>query len=339
MTEAVGAQARPPASGRTFWTYRRRFAIDGLRFELRARSRSDGLQTELMMLGVPVAEDRTPLFGEDAVRNHRLAATLPDGRTVEVEAGYVSLGSIGIAVRLDGRLVHQSHPGRTIAYPEKQRQAALSVKHKTVGEAVKAGWPDDAHAPGLDPGAWKRNRVPIAVDLVLGLIFFVVAKLTDLSTAAIVGAAVGLTLVVIQRFVKTDLIGGLALFGVVMLLLSAALALAFQDDLAVKLRSTILGIISAALFLGDGLLGGKWLGRGMMRYLPFTDVDPGRLAIGMGVLGLIAAGLNTAVALLASTDVWLFYTTFLDLPLIFLMIFAVFRFARIKGAAVETRPI
>jgi intracellular septation protein A len=56
----------------------------------------------------------------------------------------------------------------------------------------------------------------------------------------------------------------------------------------------------------------------------------------MGLLGLVMAALNTAVALLASTDVWLFYTTFLDMPLIFLMIFAVFRYARRPAAPVQS---
>ena len=46
------------------------------------------------------------------------------------------------------------------------------------------------------------------------------------------------------------------------------------------------------------------------------------------LLGLVMAGLNYAVAKLASTDVWLFYTTFVDFFLVMLMIFAVFAFAR-----------
>jgi intracellular septation protein A len=183
-------------------------------------------------------------------------------------------------------------------------------------------------ADGVDLSQFRRNRVPIAVDIALGLLFFIVAKATDLSTAAIVGAVVGLGLVVVQRFVKVDLIGGLALFGVVMLLLSAALAIVFQDDMAVKMRGTILGVISAVLFLGDGLLGGNRLGKGMARYLPYTDIDPGRLAIGMGLLGLVMAGLNLLVAKFASTDLWLFYSTFVDFALIMVLILFVFRYAR-----------
>jgi intracellular septation protein A len=105
----------------------------------------------------------------------------------------------------------------------------------------------------------------------------------------------------------------------------------FQDDMAVKLRSTILGLISATLFLGDGLLGGNRLGKGLARYLPYTDLDPGRLAIGLGLLGLVMAGLNWLVARYASTDVWLFYSTFVDFVLAATLTLAVFRYARGKA--------
>jgi intracellular septation protein A len=293
--------------------YRRPFVIDGLNCEVVTTSRMTGMDSELRVAGTVVATDRTPPSGPDAVRNHQLRTTLSDGTELDVEAGYVNWLTTGVAVRRGGVLVYESHPGRKIAWPEK---AARMVTRPGTGDGA------------VDPTAWKRNRVPIAVDIALGLLFFLVAKATDLSTAAIVGAAAGLALVVIQRFVKVDLIGGLALFGVAMLLISAGLAILFQDDLAVKMRSTIVGSISALLFLTDGLFGGKWLGKGLARYLPYTDIHVGRLAIGMGILGLIMAALNTAVAFLASTDTWLFYTTFLDMPLVFLMIFAVFHYAR-----------
>ena len=339
MTEAATREN----GGATMWRYRRAFRIDGFEFVVTLRSRTDGLRSELTMVGVPVASDRTPIGGPEAVRNHQLSCRLPDGRLLKVTAGWISALNTAVAVSLDGKLVHESHPGRTIAYPDRYRAQAVAMNAATLGEAIKSGYTEGKGGPvdpAIDPGAWKRNRVPIAVDIALGLLFFAVAKLTDLPTAAIVGAAAGIAIVVLQRFVKVDLIGGLALFGIVMLLISAGLALAFQDDMAVKMRSTIVGTISATLFLGDGLFGGKWLGRGMARYLPYTDIDPGRLAIGMGVLGLVMAGLNTIVALLASTDAWLFYTTFIDLPLVFLMVFAVFRYARESRVPTATaRPL
>lgn len=295
--------------------YRRRFSLGALPAEAVVTVRTTGMESALIVGGGLIAEDETPLGGPEAIRNHRLAATLPDGRAIDVEVGYVSWWTMGIAVRLDGVLVHESHPGRRIFYPE--RAARMAAKSSA------RGLPE-----GFDSGQIRRNKVPLLVDIALGLLFFVVAKLTDLSTAALVGAGAGLALVVAQRFVRVDLLGGLALFGIVMLLISAGLALAFQDDMMVKMRSTIVGLISAALFLGDGLLGGNRLGRGMARYLPYNDIDPGRLALGVGLLGLVMAGINYAVAKLTGTDFWLFYTTFVDLFLAMAMILVVFSYAR-----------
>ena len=278
--------------------YRRPFAVGGHRAQATIRARSDGLFSELAIDDTIVATDHTPAMGEESTRNHRLRATLPDGRALDVEAGYLNWINVGIAATLDGAAIHESHPGRRIAFPA---AAAKMVR--------KGGMMDDSY----DATVWARNKVPIAVDLALGLLFFVVAKLTDLRTAALVGAGVGIALVVAQRFIETDIIGGMALFGIVMALISAGLAWAFEDDMMVKMRTTIVGLIGAAFFLTDGLLlRGKRLGAGMARYLPYKDIVPPRLAIGMGTMGLVMAGLNWGVASVASTDVWLFYTTFGD---------------------------
>jgi intracellular septation protein A len=298
--------------GKTFARYKRPFAIGGTPCLVTVRAGMYGLASELRVAGEPVAADLTPATGPEAVRNHLLHGTLPDGTRFEVEAGYLNWWNVGIAVRQDGRLVHESHPGRRIAMPESAARMARD--------------------PGVDMDSYQRNKVPIAVDIGLGLLFFAVASLTDLPTAAIVGAVAGLALIVAQRFVKVDLIGGLAMFGVLMLLISAGLAIAFQDDMAVKMRTTIVGVISAAFFLGDGLLGGKWLGRGLMRYLPYKDIDPARLAIALGLVGLTMAGLNYGVAIVASTRLWLFYSTFLDIALAMGLFLLAIRFARGGGA-------
>jgi intracellular septation protein A len=296
--------------GFAFARYRRPFILDGTSAEVLVRAEVDGLHSELRVAGMSQAVDFTPAMGPDATRTHRLSGVLPNGETFEVDAGYINWVNVGIAVRCGGVLEHESHPGLTIAYPK---------------SAVKL-----VSDPGADMSRYKANKVPIIVDISLGLLFFLVAKFSDLSTAAIVGAAAGIALVVIQRLVKVDLTGGLALFGVFLLLISAGLAIVFQDDMAIKMRGTIVGSISAALFLGDGLLGGNRLGRALIRYLPYNDLIPSRLALGIGVLGLIMAGLNYAVAKLASTDVWLFYTTFVDFFLVIVMILIVFSFARGK---------
>ncbi|WP_347303619.1 septation protein IspZ [Croceibacterium sp. TMG7-5b_MA50] len=303
----------------TFARYRRPFTVDGIACEVVIRADFKGMHSELLVAGERRAADSTPAMGVEATRNHHLATTLPDGTPLAVEAGYINWVNVGIAVRVDGQLVHESHPGRRIAYPEKARKMA--------GDA------------NVDMARYSANKVPLLVDIGLGILFYILAKLTDLTTAALAGAVIGLALVVVQRFVKVDLLGGLAMFGVVMLLLSAGLALIFQDDMAVKMRSTILGSISAILFLGDGLLGGNRLGKGLARYLPYTDLNPGRLAFGLGLLGLVMALLNWGVAQYASTDIWLFYSTFVDFILAASMTLLVFRYARSGNSHKTVSPI
>ena len=298
--------------GKWNWRYKRPFALDELQCEVQVLSGMRGNFSTLYIDGKPVAVDCTPPTGGEAARNHILAAKLRDGRSIEVEAGYINWFNQGIAVRVDGNLVHESHPGRTIAMPD----AATKMLEKS-------GSPDN-----YDPDVWKRNKIPLGVDIALGLLFFVIAKLTDLTTAALIGAGVGIALLIVQKITKIDLLGGLAMFGIVLLLISAALAFAYQSDDAVKYRTTVMGVITAALFLTDGFTGGKRLGGRMMRYLPYTDIDPRRLAIGLGVMGLIMAALNQIVAMTMSTDVWLYYSTFFDFGIVIVLIFFVFQFAR-----------
>jgi intracellular septation protein A len=308
----------------TLWRYpKRRFQVGGEAFAVSIKSRSDGLVSVLWRGRDQVAVDATPLLGPESVRNHRLETILADGRPLAVEAGYISLWNTGIVATAGGALVHESHPGKTVAYPENYRDKMAQSSSMSELMAAEGG------ADGTDFGVWKRNRVAIIVDIVMGLIFFVAAKLTDLPTAALVAAGLGIALVVVQRFVTVDLIGGMALFGVAMALVSAGLALAFQDDLAVKMRGVILGTIGAILFLGDGLLlKGRRLGAGMARYIPYSDIDPRRLAIGMGLLGLVMALINLAAAQWLSTDLWLYYTTFGDILLFAILVQFVFKYAR-----------
>jgi len=180
---------------------------------------------------------------------------------------------------------------------------------------------------------WQRNKPSIFVDLGLALFFFVSAKLTDLTTAALLTAAAGLAVFVAQRFVEVDLLGGLAIFGVVMLLVSAGFSLVFQDEDIVKMKGTWLGLLTAALFLGDGLLRqGRYFGRRLARYV-MQPIDERRLAIGLGLLGATMALLNWGVARVFSTDVWLAYTTFGDIVVSMVLFFAVLRFARVAPGA------
>lgn len=320
-----------------WWVYpKRRFSVFGTAGEVRSHARTDGLHSILLIDGVEVAADHSPLGGEDAVRNHQLSARLPDGRVIDVELGYIGLWKTGIIVRAGGTIVHESHPGRALAYPEKYRQAAIDMGNQSVGQAMREGWHEGLQGTSSSQqhlGAFApHNRLPFAVDVATGLLFFAVAKLTDLTTAALVGVAVGIALVLFQRITRIDVTGGLALFGIAVLALSATFALVFQDEEIIKLRGTIIGSLTATLFLTDGLFGGRLLAARLMRFLPYDDIDPGRLGIGIGLLGLVMAGLNFGVARLASTDQWLFYTTFLDTAVAVVLFLMVMRYVRRPAA-------
>lgn len=266
------------------------------------------LRSALTVDGQLVAQDRTPVAGPEATRNHQLVAELAEGRRLGVEAGYVNWVDVGFAARLDGELIYESHPGKRIAFPVKLR----GLTEGAVDPAEK----------------WKRNWPSLAVDIALGLVFFAVAKVFGLTEAALVGAAAGVALLVVQRFVKVDIVGGMALFGVVTLLLSAGYAWLVQDEELIKLRTTVVGLIAAAMFMVDGALGGRWLGRGLGRYLPYDDLRLGRLSFGLGALGAVMAMLNFGVARTLPTDIWLFYTTFGDVLIGMVLFFAVLRCAR-----------
>lgn len=180
-----------------------------------------------------------------------------------------------------------------------------------------------------DQEQWVRNKPSLLVDVALAILFFVVSKATgSLSTAALVGAGAGLAVVVIQRFVKADLLGGLALFGVFTLLLSAAFSFWFQDERMVQLKGTVLGTLVAVIILADAVLNqGRYFGARMARYLIGMPVDNRRLALGIAALTLTMALLNLAAMTWLTKDGWLVYTTFVDAPLGILLGFAVFRFA------------
>lgn len=188
------------------------------------------------------------------------------------------------------------------------------------------------HSPDPSVEQWRRNRLPVLVDIASGILFFIFAKLFGLTAAALVGAALALVLVLAERWSGKDLTGGLVLFGVAMSLLSAGLALAFQTDEAVKWRSTMVGALAAAVFLSDALVNrGQWLGRALTRYVPFA-VDPRRIALGMGLGGLVLAGANLAATRLLSTDHWLIYRTVFDDLLAFVLTLLAMAWARIRPA-------
>lgn len=281
------------------WTFRRPFQVEGRPAEVVERSGFRESRSTLLIDGRVVDEDVVTYEG--GLRMHRLTAVLPDGRRLEVETGSVNALTIGIAARLDGRLIHESHPGRPLGGLEARMGDWVARQESPEAKAEQARMKE----------RWRRNWPSLATDLALGLGFFLVAREWGLTAAALSGAAAGVVLYAVQRLTRVDLLGGLAVFGIVMSLISAGFAWAFQDEDIIKHRGTILGLLTAGLFAADGLTGGRRLAGRLSRYL-MHEVDLRRLGLGMGGIGALMAGINAVVAEAASTDQWLVYTTFLD---------------------------
>lgn len=303
------------------WTYRRPFSAQGEVFIVQIEAGLAGWRSRLMIGHQELVRDETILLGAAFdFRNHRLCHTLPDGSKLEVEIGYLNWFNTGIRVSISGTLVHESHPGRDILYLTRVRKASLGGKTEQQLQEQRE----------RDAAQWALNRPSLIIDIALGLLFFAVSKVTgNLTTAALVGAVAGLTVVLAQRFVKLDLLGGLAMFGVFTLLLSAGFSLWFQDERMVQLKGSILGVLVAGLIFGDGLFNrGRYFGARLARYLIGMTVDARRLSLGIAVLGLIMAGLNLMAMHWLSKDAWLTYTTFVDAPLAMVLGLLVFRFAK-----------
>lgn len=303
------------------WTYRRPFSAQGEVFIVQIEAGIAGWRSRLMIGHQELVRDETILLGAAFdFRNHRLCHTLQDGSKLEVEIGYLNWFNTGIRVSISGTLVHESHPGRDILYLTRLRKASLGGKTEQQLQEQRE----------RDAAQWALNRPSLIIDIALGLLFFAVSKVTgNLTTAALVGAVAGLTVVLAQRFVKLDLLGGLAMFGVFTLLLSAGFSLWFQDERMVQLKGSILGVLVAGLIFGDGLFNrGRYFGARLARYLIGMTVDARRLSLGIAVLGLIMAGLNLMAMHWLSKDAWLTYTTFVDAPLAMVLGLLVLIFAK-----------
>lgn len=301
----------------TLWTYRRPFRIDGVEHRVDIVTGLKTVESTVLCGSTTLARDFTDVMAPGGQRNHQLVFALQDGRAVEIEVGYINWMSIGIAVKVDGTLIHESHPGKSIRFPNAPQGDPEKLARQQAEMSAK----------------WQRNKYSFFVDIGLGALFFVLAKLTDdLTFSALATAGAGLSVVVVQRFVKVDLLGGLAMFGVAMLLISAGFSWFFEDDWAVKMKSTILGVFVATLTLGDAAFNrGRYFGGRLLRYMP-QPLDAQRLAAGLGGLGLVMAAVNWVFAEFTSKDTWLYYTSFGDFLLSVALMLAVLHYARLDRA-------
>ena len=227
----------------------------------------------------------------------------------------------------DDKLIYASHPGKDIYYGEK-KVAKLNNPHVSPTTQAKME---------LQRQKWQQNKHSIFADIGLGLAFFIVAKSTgDLTLAALTGVTLGLALVVIQRFVKVDLLGGFAVFGTIMLMISGIFSLIFQSEYLVQLKGTFMGIISASVLLADGIFRkGRYFGARFERYLN-SPIEHQFFVIGLAFIGVIMAGVNYLVANYMSEDFWLNYDTFFEMPLYFVLFFTLVWRAGMKHQTVNS---
>ena len=224
---------------------------------------------------------------------------------LDMEFGAVTLMKYALIVRRDGALLWRSSDkpfregGKFDAFIEKM-------------EALEDGEPSPEKQAMLE--RQKKLRPSIIIDISFGVLFFFVAREFGLVTAALTGAAATLILVALQPFTKHDLLGGFAVFGVVMSLISAGIAWGFQDDLAIKLRGTIMACIAAAFALYDGfVLKGGYLGERMAMYMEgLGTINPRRASFALAGATLLLMAIDTPLAFFLTTDQWIWYNAFFD---------------------------
>ena len=299
------------------------FDLDGVCYVLEIRIEEDDCVYRVERAGASVHEERrTPPRLADFYTPYGFETQTPEGN-LRFVIGPVSFISLALEVYRETRLYWRSSnrpfktPKRTRAFMDwLQRQGEKSDLPKTPEQRRQE---EDA----------KQLRPAIIVDIAFGAVFFFVAREYGLVTAALGGAFATLLLVVIDRLVKPDLTGGFAVFGAVMALISAGLAVSFQDDLAIKLRGSIMGLIVASFAFLDWLNGGRYLGRRFARYFYILGtINPKRASLATCIVFLLLVGIDTQLAFSLTTDQWIWYNAFLDSLITIPIVFAAMWFAK-----------
>ncbi|MDO6489258.1 hypothetical protein Q4503_16305 [Colwellia sp. 6_MG-2023] len=301
------------------WTFKRPFHYDGNNYEVRYSFSLKTYTSELFYNGTLVDKCSHLFDGDFKVVVHKFQPTNQannqtnnQAKELQVSVGYFSWLNVGIEVREGSNLIYESHPGRDIHFATKKLKN-LGVSHNSleVNDQRK-----------LQSEKWQKNKPSIFADIGTGAAFFIVAKVTgDLTIAAFTGVVLGLALVVAQRFVKVDLLGGFAVFGTIMLLISAIFSIAFQSEYLVQLKGTFMGLLSASALIIDGVFNkGGYFGARFERYLN-SPIQHRYFVLGLALIGLCMAGLNYSVASQLSEDQWLTYDTFVETPIYLVMFF------------------
>jgi intracellular septation protein A len=290
-----------------FWTYRFSPTIDGRTYQVSVEARLTGSRV-VASDGSLQAEDDLGYFREP-YRMQQVSLPSPAGELL-FEVAPRTWYSYGLRVSRGGQVLHQSHAD-PFAYFGK-----LAPRMAQQGAGGQAD---------VDFMRLKKNAPAIVTDVALGVLFFIAAKLSDLRTAALVAAAAGIALYGVQWLLnrvfdrlqrpRIDLLGGLAMFGIVMLLLSAGFSWAFDSERAVQLKSTYLGMLGAGFFALDAARGATYLGKRLALYLAYRDIDTVRLAWRFAAVGATMALVNAGLVFTVSKDLWLYYNLWGDMLL------------------------
>ena len=297
------------------WTYNRPLQNAGNKYEVKY-SFSLKTNTSQLFYDGKLLDECTHLFESDfkVIEHTFKSATQTDGQTkeIKVSVGYFSWFNVGIEVREGSDLIYESHPGKDVYFAANKLEK-LGLLYNSPEEKEKAK---------LQSEKWKKNKPSILADIGIGIAFFAVAKVTGaLTTAAFTGVFLGLSLVVIQRFVKVDLLGGFAVFGTFMLLISAMFSLAFQSEYLVQLKGTFMGVLSASALIIDGLFNkGTYFGSRFENYVN-TPIQHKYFVLVLALIGVCMAALNYSIATQLSEDQCLTYDNVVDTTISLIMFF------------------
>ncbi|WP_298915868.1 hypothetical protein [uncultured Algimonas sp.] len=245
---------------------------------------------------------------------------------LEIEYGAVDLLRYGTVARRGQKIVWRSTD-------KPFREPGRFDETLEIWNAEAADPPNPSPEQRARAERQKALQPSLYVDLAFGLAFFFVAREFGLVTAALTGAGATFALFLINPFVRWDLLGGFAAFGAAMALISAGLAWGFQDDLAIKLRGTVMALIGAAAALFDALvLKGGYLGKRMAMYMEgLGPIDPRRASFALAGATLLIMAIDTPLAFILTTEQWIWYNAFLDMLIALPIILGAMYLARDRG--------
>jgi intracellular septation protein A len=278
------------------WTYRWSVALDGVRYDVRLECRWQSNTFVVESAGVRLACEVLNFYAEP-FRLQELEVKSASGGQLAFRTAPRNVYSYGLEVARDGAVAYRSHPEPFAALQSLQKIANFGSSEEGKRQAERS----------------KELYPAIAADICVSVLLYVAAGYMSLRDVAILGAGVVLALMLVDWSAervfsrKLNLTGGFSALGVLMLLLSAAFAWLVDNELAIMLRSSVLGMIAAVLLAIDAMLGGRYIGKRMSQYLTFMDLDPRRFSWGSAMAAAGQSLLSAAIAIWLSRDAWLFY--------------------------------